>query len=1451
MRTTMAMEPKGRPQPTINISNSTVLAGRDIIFGNVYNQDPPPIDHALVRQRLQKSLRIRYEHYTHLERLFDNTRIPIADSFINLALIKETEYKVKEQSLARDDLEEKDDGEGKEKSHEYVDERMASHEQLYAVKEPLALTELFEPKDDTPTPNKILILGRAGIGKSILCQYLATQWASDTASFDTGDGADAKGEELQEISISHYLQQKFDAVFWLKLREVAAKTTERDTLLDVLDRFCLGGLKKDKPTQAELASYLETHTDRVLFILDGYDEITDRIEQPGYNHLNRILAEIASQQHVLLTSRPITIDTLGECPIRFDRRLENIGFLNENIEAYVHQFMHAAQKPKQAERMLDFLKTHSGIWGIAHIPINLELLSWLWSKEKLTFGRGEIITLAKLYETIVGQVQKAYIRKTSKRPIALALDDHMESKREDRKISTVADRVNEFLEILAYSAMEKETLFISATQIKIALEKTLIQHEHPSDEYHREQLLKSATDKLGFLRTAGQGDEFQLNQDHYFIHLSFQEFYAARYIARILSQHPHSEEGEQVFQRVLTEKYTPHYQLILWMSAGLLYQQGKKVKQFSALLRFWRAILSQPRDMIGFYHNVLVIHCLDECEADDCVTLHKRLVAQQQKWFEFYRGKYECNPYIQQFTQCSILLASFSMVTYLLRVSQNEDRRVRSTALKILACLKDPSEAVVKALLNTSKLQNIHWYNNRYVIATALGNLNNPNEAVIQALLSGLRNEREHVRSAIAEALGKLENPSAIVIKALLKASRDESERVRSAAAEALGKLENSIAVVIEALLRALRDESESVRSAAAEALGKLENPIAVVIEALLRALRDESERVRSAAVEALGKLEKPTAVVIEALLRALRDESERVRSAAAEGLAKLENPSKVVIGALLRALRDESENISYVLGKLNNPNGAIIEALLSDFRDESASVKSAAAQALGKLNNPSETVIEALLSGLRDESASVRRATTKALGNLNNPSEAVIEALLSGLRDESKRVRSAAAQALGKLENLIAVVIEALLRALRDESERVRSAAAQALVGKLNNPSEAVIEALLSGLRDQSKRVRSVAAQALGKLENPIAVVIEALLRALRDESERVRSAAAQALVGKLNNPSEAVIEALLSALWNEEIFVWSNAAKALGKLNNPSAVVIEALFSALRDERKGACYTLTGVFSTILSTPKTIEATTYIFNQLVRDEKRSLAYFSCWIEKHYLLLIDYKKGNIIARQEHQKYSISLPPSDLLSLEKQIIAATEQANYPPAFYSISGCSSDHSEKGILQSCKPDSSVCFVSDAMWLAHIVCKKIGQRTLLIVEGMAAEKHFVQCYEFTLSQRGSNASSGFFSPGGGIGHVVKTRNFLNNLKKDKESYQSRSWDIEPATGQELLQLLEAEVLSSKAQRHDCLAWAEAKLEAINLPIEGRWTDFTVALPAVAREKPVQAEKSGCRLM
>src|SRR5689334_11901441 len=113
-------------------------------------------------KKIQLSLKSRYMDKARLPRLFNETSSEISQSFINVSLLKKDVVEAKEKEL--------------NEAHQ-ADERLYSHEQLYVEHEPVALEQLFSPlSNDESTSNKLIIYGRAGIGKSVLCQYIATQW---------------------------------------------------------------------------------------------------------------------------------------------------------------------------------------------------------------------------------------------------------------------------------------------------------------------------------------------------------------------------------------------------------------------------------------------------------------------------------------------------------------------------------------------------------------------------------------------------------------------------------------------------------------------------------------------------------------------------------------------------------------------------------------------------------------------------------------------------------------------------------------------------------------------------------------------------------------------------------------------------------------------------------------------------------------------------------------------------------------------------------------------------------------------------------------------------------------------------------------------------------------------------------------------------------------------------
>ncbi|MCE3238863.1 MAG: Uncharacterized protein K0R24_1844 [Gammaproteobacteria bacterium] len=1071
---------------------------------------------------------------------------------------------------------------------------MASHEELYAAKEPLALNQLFEPKDDTETPNKILILGRAGIGKSVLCQYLAVQWALDSECKDE-EQSQGKGK------IGNYLRQKFDAVFWIRLREVAAGSYRNNTVAKVLNQFCLRGIHK--PSVEEVDSYIQPHSDKVLFILDGYDEIIDLIGQANYAHLTDFLNEIVNYQNILLTSRPLAIDALGQIRMEFHRRLENMGFTNENIEAYVRHFMRGAQKVDQAEPILKFLKIHPSIWGIAHVPINLELLSWLWSQGaegKLLFKPEEKVTLSKLYQEIVVRVQQAYVNKQKQSYINLPPDIQLDPTND-------SDIINEFLERLAYSAMETESLLISAGQLKTSLIKTLKKY-HPQKFYNelqllrdQEKLLKASTDRLGFLRATAQSGRSQLDQKHYFIHLSFQEFYAARYINRVLNDPFEEKEKGAILQHIRTEKYTPRYQLMLWMTAGLLYQQGiEKEREFSGLEQFWKAVLGEPIDLIGFNHLMLVMHCLDECEADNSLLLPKALINQQLRWFDAYtrNGNYTANKnYLDQLACCPLLQNSKQLVDHWLKNLGDKDTYIRREAIRALCQLKNPSKTVITKFVNSMKDGDWFFWKN------------------------------------VGEVLDQLSNPSEVMMTALFNTLEDPF--MGRMAIKALGRLPNPSEAVVTLLLNALTDKNENVRFSAIEALGRLQNPSEEVITSLLNALTDKNEYIRLSAIKALDRLQNPNEAVVTSLLNALTDKNKDVQHIAIQALERLQNP---------------------------NPGEAVITALVNVFKGENWYIKTTAAELLGQLPNPSESVIIALFDALTGEdSKHVRHQIILALLKLTNPHEPAISTLFDALTDEDKEVRDSALLALSILPNPNEAVITALLDALKDKDEDIRITAVLGL-GRLPNPSKSVVTAFHNALKDKYTDRRKVFRSLSRIWPRPPSsqTIIAALLNALKDRDEHIRYNVLFSLA-RLLNPSEAVT-ILVNFLKNENDYVnYNTTVEILKQLSNPSKAVIRILLNALEDNRRGSQINHTII--DILTHLKTNHID-IIFEYLMHHELFSI-YLASYFKENRLLCIDYKREQLILSSYNKIHKISFSTENLIHLEKHLMLVSQQFLYP------------------------------------------------------------------------------------------------------------------------------------------------------------------------------------------
>jgi len=330
------------------------------------------------------------------------------------------------------------------------------------------------------------------------------------------------------------------------------------------------------------------------------------------------------------------------------------------------------------------------------------------------------------------------------------------------------------------------------------------------------------------------------------------------------------------------------------------------------------------------------------------------------------------------------------------------------------------------------------WHSGRAVrtrvaAARALGAIRDPR--AVAPLMEALRDRDATLRRAAAEALGAIDDSRAIA--ELREALGDSDADVRSAAAEALGKMkglrtvgpalgQNQIptrevtpahAAVsvdrgyrpqVDTLVGELLNPSWEVRRAAAVVLAGAKD--AGAVDALVGRVRDERWEVRRAAVQALGAIRDPRAVT--PLMDALCDQSEFVRSAAVAAFGSMGDTRAVT--PLVQALTDREESVrraaAEALGRIGD-TGAVIP-LTAALHDPRKLVRSVAANALGAIRDA--RAVAPLVEALADRYWDARRAAAEALGAIGDP--AGVEPLRAALQDRYNIVRRCAADALWKL---------------------------------------------------------------------------------------------------------------------------------------------------------------------------------------------------------------------------------------------------------------------------------------------------------------------------------------------------------------------------------------------------------------------------------------------------
>ncbi|XP_068743329.1 NACHT, LRR and PYD domains-containing protein 12-like [Montipora capricornis] len=209
----------------------------------------------------------------------------------------------------------------------------------------------------------VLVVGRPGIGKTLLSTKILRMWAS-------GEAFNGDQDDKKHIVVVFLLKfRRFTSNPLLSLRELLAKAETVERLYDSMWNFVI-----KSPSQ-------------VLFIFDGVDEYSAKEDIAGKDHtcykngleekmpVSALFNKLAGGQllrglNIVTTTRPTAVTCVED--VNFDRTVEILGFTSEKVEDYVEKFTQGVRDAK--DKIWGHIKSNMNLFSLCYIPVNCFLI---------------------------------------------------------------------------------------------------------------------------------------------------------------------------------------------------------------------------------------------------------------------------------------------------------------------------------------------------------------------------------------------------------------------------------------------------------------------------------------------------------------------------------------------------------------------------------------------------------------------------------------------------------------------------------------------------------------------------------------------------------------------------------------------------------------------------------------------------------------------------------------------------------------------------------------------------------------------------------------------------------------------------------------------------------------------------------------------------------------------
>ena len=303
------------------------------------------------------------------------------------------------------------------------------------------------------------------------------------------EGAPGVGKTTLAWQVCHRwgrgdLFQQYALVLLVKLREeVMRKSTSLANLLISQD---------DERTKVGIAEYLkQTNGKKVLVILEGLDELPTSLLTQQSVFTKLLSGILLPRATILVTSRPsATVQLWDKWKYRISRHIEVLGFTKDNIAMYISTNLDGDDR-KDFER---YLSINPHIRSLMYVPINCTIVIAVY-KDCLYYHRPPPRSVTELYTCLVECILRRYLK------------DHNYNDKKFKTLANLPSPVHErfcTLTELAYEGVMTQQ-YIFSTEIEHLGLMDVVAEEHPLN--------------------------CSYDLSYNFLHLSIQEYLAARYIS--------------------------------------------------------------------------------------------------------------------------------------------------------------------------------------------------------------------------------------------------------------------------------------------------------------------------------------------------------------------------------------------------------------------------------------------------------------------------------------------------------------------------------------------------------------------------------------------------------------------------------------------------------------------------------------------------------------------------------------------------------------------------------------------------------------------------------------------------------------------------------------------------------------------------------------------------------